>query len=208
MNLFERVPDNFFSILSSKNKEVYVDALMLLHRLFQHELNIETGVFLAELVGLLENRIYELEDDDEIPEGGLTMRGKARLILNRLVTTGWLDREDMEGSFTEVITPRDCAIQVIKLLHDLSVYQSIPDIVNEIDRKHNTYVKLSIDTIKYRMTADQSIGGKLADILKKFSTSSGILQSKAQCFFPYCRNILPLQAGSSTETIITDLYRC
>jgi len=43
MNLFETIPGNFFSVLSSRNKELYVDALMLLYRLFKYELNIETS---------------------------------------------------------------------------------------------------------------------------------------------------------------------
>jgi len=106
--------------LSSKNKEIYVDALMLLHRLFQNELNIETSDFISALVGLLENRSYELEDDDEITEGGLTLSMKARLILNRFVTTGWIERENMDGSFKEVITPRSYAIRVMQLLYDLT----------------------------------------------------------------------------------------
>lgn len=93
---------------------------MLLHKLFQYELNIESADFLSALIGLLENYAYELEEDEEAGEGGLTLSAKARLILNRLIQTGWIDREYMDGSFTEIITPRDYAITVIKLLHDLS----------------------------------------------------------------------------------------
>ena len=120
MNVFETIPGNFFSILSSKNKELYVDALMLLHRLFQYELNIETSDFIASLVGLLDNRAYEMEDDDEVAEGGLTLSAKARLILNRFISTGWVDREYIDGTFVEVITPRVYAIRVMQLLYDLS----------------------------------------------------------------------------------------
>ncbi|MDR1193977.1 MAG: DUF5716 family protein [Peptococcaceae bacterium] len=326
MNLFEIVPENFFSPLSSKNKEIYVDALMLLHKLFQYELNIETSDFLASLIDLLENRVYEIEDDDEASEGGLTLSAKARLILNRFVVAGWVDRENMDGSFTEVITPRNYAIQVMRLLYDLSdtrlreynslvfstysslkearfnqpnqmyeaiinaksntekltyelktlyhgirsylrklqgqhdvnsllrdhfdeykaladriyhpiktmdsvyrymapireiladvlgdaamldntrrramavrgyesedaagyeiltaidyvidVYQSIGGIVNEIDKKHSTYTKLSVDTIRYHMTADQTVGGKLAALLKDYAASSGVRREK------------------------------
>jgi hypothetical protein len=120
MNLFETIPGNFFSILSSKNKELYIDALMLLHDSFKFELNIETSDFIAALINLLENRFYEIEDDDEMPESGLTSNVKARFILNRFVKTGWIDRENMDGSFIEVITPRAYAIRVMQLLFDLS----------------------------------------------------------------------------------------
>lgn len=326
MNLFETIPGNFFSILSSKNKEIYVDALMLLHRLFQNELNIETSDFIPALVGLLENRVYELEDDDEITEGGLTLSGKARLILNRFVTTGWIERENMDGSFKEVITPRAHAIRVIQMLFDLTndrtkeynslvfstysglkearenqqnqmyeavlnaksnteklvyelktlyhgirgyikkiqgqrdinillrdhfdeykalvdriyhpiktmdsvyrymapimeiltgvlgipemmdqmkkraitirsyeneeeagreiinaidyvldIYRNLGTIVYEIDKKHSNYTKLSVDTIRYHMSADQTISGKLVTLLKEFTVSGDSMKVK------------------------------
>ena len=93
MNLFERVPENFFSILASKNKELYVDALMLLHKSFQYDLNIETSNYISQLIGLLDTRTYELEEDDEEVDGSPTLSIKARWILNRFVMTGWIDRE-------------------------------------------------------------------------------------------------------------------
>jgi hypothetical protein len=320
MNLFETIPGNFFSLLSSKNKEIYADALMLLHKLFQHDLNIEKSDFLSALIELIENSVYEIEVDDEEVENVSNPGTKARLILNRFIKTGWVDCEIMDGSFTEVITPKSYAIQVMRLLRDLSetrvreynslvystysglrqawdndrnqmyhavvaaksnteqltyelktlyhgirdylrkiqeqsdvnvllrdhfdeykalvdriyhpiktmdsiyrymapvreiltevlgdadmmdslrkraisvhkykndedageellsainyvldVYQSIGGIVNEIDRKHSIYTKLSIDTIRYHMTADQTIAGKLITLLKAYASAS------------------------------------
>jgi hypothetical protein len=54
----------------------------------------------------------------------------------------------------------------------LDVYQTIGKIVNEIDRKHSVYTKLSVDTIRYQMTADQTIAGKIAQILRSYSLES------------------------------------
>jgi len=326
MNLFEAIPGNFFSVLSSKNKELYADALMILNRLFHYELIIKTSDFIAALIDLLENRNYEIEEDDEITEGGLTINVKARLILSRFVKTGWVDREYMDGSFTEVITPRVYAIRVMQLLQNLSneqineynslvfstfsglkeahdnqtdqiyeavlnaksnteklvselktlyhgirsylrkiqgqkdinillrdhfdeyksladriyhpiktmdsiyrymapireiifsiqnnqeimesmrkraisirryeneeeagleiinamdyildIYQSLGNIVGEIDKKHSNYTKLSIDTIRYHMSADQTISGKLVALLKNYSISTGSKRSR------------------------------
>lgn len=319
MALFEKIPSNFFSILSSKNKELYVDALMLLNRLVKYQYNIEVSEYIAGLISLLEDRSFEPEEDDEYSEGGLSLSAKARLILNRFVTTGWVEKELMDGSFVEVIAPPDYAIATMQLLHDLNetqvkeynslvfstysslneayknqqsqmyeaimaaqanteklehelrtlyygirgyikriqgqqdinlllkehfdeykelvdrvyhpiktmdsvyryitpiseilttvlgndaimdsmraramavrrynseeeaggkiitaidyvleVYHSIGGIVNEIDKKHSMYTKLSVDAIRYRMTADQTISGKLADVLKSYGAS-------------------------------------
>lgn len=121
MNVFSVLPNNFFSPLSSKNKELYVDALMVLDRLLQYELNIHTDDYLSELVNLLENRSYTPEDDDGVSdEGSLTQMAKARLILHRFEMTGWVDREYLDGSFIEIVTPRSYAIETMKLLRDLS----------------------------------------------------------------------------------------
>ena len=317
MSLFDTIPPNFFSVLASGNKEIYVDALMLLHKQLKHELNIVDSDYIAALVELLENRTYELEEDDDVAESGFTLTSKARLILNRFVKTGWVDKETMDGSFIEVITPRPYAIATMRLLHDLEetqvkeysslvfstysslkearenqqtqmyeaimtakantdqllyelktlyhgirgymrriqgqhnvnkllsdhfdeykeladriyhpiktmdsvyrymapireiliavlgddelmesvgkralavrkygseeearsiiiaaidyvmdTYQSIGNIVNEIDKKHSTYTKLSVDTIRYQMSADQTIAGKLAQALKTYA---------------------------------------
>ncbi|ASA22374.1 Wadjet anti-phage system protein JetA family protein [Paenibacillus donghaensis] len=325
MSIFDTIPENFFSVLASGNKEIYVDALMLLHQMFKYELNIRVDDYISSLIAQIEDKSFMLEEDDEVTEVSLTPNVKARLILNRLVKTGWVDKEFLDGSFIEIITPRDYAIKVMKLLSELSdqtlheynslvfatysglkqaknehqgqmyeavlsaktnteqltyelkrlyhgirsylrriqeqsevnvllknhfeeykrmsdsiyhpiktmdsihrymvpiqeiltdiladeelmdgmrsramtirkyenddeagqeiissidyvldVYQSIGGIVNEIDRKHSTYTKSSIEKIQYLMTADQSIKGKLVELLKAYSNSSDTKRS-------------------------------
>ena len=119
MKLFDVVPGNFFSVLSSGNRVIYYDALMILHDMFRYELNIRLNDYLASLISILEDRAFELEEGDE-PEGNLTLSGRARIILNRLIKTGWVDREYLDNSFVEIITPRNYAIPVLKLLSEMS----------------------------------------------------------------------------------------
>lgn len=326
MSLFATIPGSFFSVLSSGNKEIYLDAIMLLHQMFKYELNIRVDDYLTSLIAQIEDKEFTPEADDDATEGSLTPNVKARLILNRLVKTGWVDKEFLDGSFIEIITPRDYAIQVMKLLSELNdhtlheynslvfatysslkqakeehrgqmyeavlsakanterltfelkslyhgirsylrriqeqsdvnillknhfeeykrmsdriyhpiktmdsihrymapiqgilsdvladeelmdnmrsramtirkyesheeasqeiitlidyvldVYQSVGGIVNEIDRKHSTYTKSSIDKIQYLMTADQSIKGKLVELLKGYAQSTNTARSK------------------------------
>ena len=40
MKVFEIVPADFFSVLVSPNREIYVEALMKLYEMFQNEINI------------------------------------------------------------------------------------------------------------------------------------------------------------------------
>jgi hypothetical protein len=127
MNLFSLIPGNFFSLLASGNREIYFDALMLLNDYLKNDLNIKVDDYIASLIALLEDRNFIPEEEDESPgdpevtagDGRLPSNVKAHLILKRLVDTGWIDREYMDGSFTDILTPRDYAIRVMQLLDEL-----------------------------------------------------------------------------------------
>jgi hypothetical protein len=125
MNLFQLIPANFFSLLASSNREIYFDALMLLNSFLKNELNIRVDDYIASLISLIEDRAYivEAEDDEadagEDAAGGLSPSAKARLILARIVKTGWVDREYMDGAFIEIITPRDYSIKMMQVLDEL-----------------------------------------------------------------------------------------
>jgi hypothetical protein len=127
VNIFSLIPGNFFSILASGNREIYFDALMLLNDYLKQSLNIAVSDYIASLIALIEDRNFIVEKEDESPDmpdavegqGGLNAHTKARLILARMVRTGWVDREVMDGSFTEIITPRDYAIRMMQLLDEM-----------------------------------------------------------------------------------------
>ncbi|MDR2343953.1 MAG: DUF5716 family protein [Spirochaetaceae bacterium] len=127
MNIFSLIPGNFFSILSSGNREIYFDALMLLNEYLKHDLNIPVSDYTASLASRIEYRNFIVEKEDESPdipdavagEGALNSHTKARLILARIVKTGWADRETADGSFIEIITPRDYAIRMMQLLDEM-----------------------------------------------------------------------------------------
>jgi hypothetical protein len=127
VNIFSLVPGNFFSILASGNREIYFDALMLLNEYLKQNLNIPVSDYISSLTGLLEDRNFIIEQEDESPDvpetaegqGGYSSNAKAHLILNRIVKTGWADREILDGSFVEIITPRDYAIRMMQLLDEM-----------------------------------------------------------------------------------------
>lgn len=119
MAVFDVLPSNFFSVLVSTNREIYVEALLLLHQMFQFELNIRVDDYISALISLQEDKDFTPEEDDEITEGSLTFSGKARLILGRFIKTGWVEKEFLDGSFIEIITPQPYAIPVMKLLSKL-----------------------------------------------------------------------------------------
>lgn len=119
LSVFDIIPSNFFSVLVSGNREIYVEALLLLHQMFKFELNIRVDDYISSLISLQEDKEFNPEDDDELPDGSLTPSSKARLILNRFIKTGWVEKEFLDGSFIEIITPRPYAISVMKLLSEI-----------------------------------------------------------------------------------------
>lgn len=121
MKVFDVIPADFFSVLVSPNREIYVDALMKLYEMFNSEINIKLKEYLNEIVLLLEDREYLIEDNDADEVEGLdSPRGKARLIERRFEKTGWIEREFLDGSFVEIITPNPYSIMVMRMLKALT----------------------------------------------------------------------------------------
>ena len=138
MKLFSKIPDRFFSVLASGNKELYVQALFVLRQAFKTELVIRRDELTAMLMDALEADILEADFSEEAEEEGdlregeaNNLSGKARLLLRRLQETGWIETEYESGTFQENITIPDYAILVMNLLYDLS---------QERVREYNSYV--------------------------------------------------------------------
>lgn len=80
---------------------------------------------------------------------------------DRAVAIKRYDSEDQAQ--TEIVSAID---------YVLDAYASVGGIISEIDRKHSTYTKSSIEKIQYLMTADQTIKGKLVDVLQAYGEGS------------------------------------
>ena len=139
MSLFQIVPDNFFSILASQNKEIYLLALMVLRRCYRQELSIRKTDYIAELAGELSRRSIDMAPEDEgLPENS-GYSGQAHFLLRKLVVTGWVD-EEMEGtSFDDTLVIPDYAAKFLNLFHELTTDQH---------REYNKYVFSTYSVLK------------------------------------------------------------
>ena len=139
MLLFGKIPDKFFTILTSSKKELYVQALFVLRQAFRTELVIGRETLTSMIMESLETDIMEADFSEEEQESGEAVRdmdggglsAKAHLLVRRLLQTGWVETEYERGTFDENITIPDYAISVINLLYDLS---------QEKVREYNSYV--------------------------------------------------------------------
>ena len=128
MNLFEKLPDNFFSILSSRNKNVYGIALVTLYEaLTMYRARIRKNDYLDLLKSRSGDDVVKLTfDDEEQDEQRLfasyepTLANKANFILKRLVDTGWVYIDyDIKNGAEYLLLP-SYSINMLKLIYQFS----------------------------------------------------------------------------------------
>lgn len=146
MRLFDTVPDNFFSILSSKNKEIYALALnVLFQSLETEEMSIKKQDFLRVLKETATDIIMGLDLESEGAEDDAltnpTLPSRAAFILRRLEETGWIDIQMNNETFEEYIVLPTYSITILNALKELTkesdaMYNSLV---------HSTYSELRLE---------------------------------------------------------------
>lgn len=147
MRLFTLLPDNFFSILSSKNKDIYAEALLVLyHSLQTDELAIKKSDFIRTLRDKYRDILLALdlkeeddvleEDNDEIKQDELP--SKAAFVVRRLEECGWIDVEIDPTSFDEYLALPNYTIAFLTLLDELTS----DDSGEYVSLVHSTYTEL------------------------------------------------------------------
>ena len=142
MNLFDKIPENFFSILVSKNKNIYIDALFVLREAFKQEMTISRENIISRLINNLEEEFYkeDFSEEDEAHElKDNNVSSKAYFLLRKLKWAGWLEFEMQRDSFEEYIIIPDYAIKFIDLLYS---------IVEEKQVEYNSYVFATYSSLK------------------------------------------------------------
>jgi len=120
MNIFDVVPQELFSLLSSPNKAVYSDALLVLYDAFQENLKIPRDTLFSMIRSRLENAlIYSSFEDEGIEEEeSRDLSGKSRFLIRKLKEKGWVDIE-RDDDFVEFIIIPEFSIKIIELLKSL-----------------------------------------------------------------------------------------
>ncbi len=142
MNLFDKIPENFFSILVSKNKNIYIEALFVLGEAFKQEMFISRENIIARLINNLEesfNREDFSEDDKANELKDSNVSSKAYFLLRKLKWAGWIEFEMQRDSFEEFIILPDYSIKFINLLISL---------VEEKQVEYNSYVFATYSGLK------------------------------------------------------------
>lgn len=125
MELFDKIPERFFSVLTSSKTPLYIQALFVIKKAFDSELFIKNDELVSMLIDQMETSFQDADFTEEENENqgfiiDTGVSGKIRLLLRRLKVTGWIDTRMAKDSFDEEVFLPDYAIKTIDLLLDLS----------------------------------------------------------------------------------------
>ena len=132
-HLFDRINLNFFSVLSSPNKRIYVDCIFIIYNSvdsledsFQGDRDFIVGKLIDYFddAGYVELSGDDPDDNDEIKEVARTSRQKANYVINVLKNAGWLGEEEL-GDYKVSLNFFDYAIKIIDCLESIRENKSI-----------------------------------------------------------------------------------
>ena len=146
MNFFNKIPDNFFSILSSNNKNVYGIALVTLFdclTLYRNRIRKSDYLDLLKSRGENEINLFKIDADEFLDTSLLvepTLAGKANLIVRRLVDTGWIMIDtDLKTGCEYILLPS----------YSFSMLKIIYEFVSDNQSKYISYVHSTFADLQY-----------------------------------------------------------
>ena len=161
MNIFDIVPKQFFSVLSSKNQRVYVSCILELFKVYEQGsiLGIDKSIARQAIIDYLDINPLdeELEEESEEEETLITNRDRANQILRRLEECEWIDI-DVNNDYEEILNFRDYSITVIEALKEIgddSYYGEDNEVHEFRGYIYTVYTLLSNNQGEYALTLDQ-----------------------------------------------------
>lgn len=136
MDLFDIIPDNFFSILSSKNKKLYLSCLIESFKIYEMGsiLGIDKKDLVDELTHFLDTTSYQFDSDDEtsleldepdedVVEAKTNSRSLAYFVLRKFEECGWI-YIDVNSDYQEILNFTDAGITITEALMQINpIYQ-------------------------------------------------------------------------------------
>ncbi len=122
MELFDVIPENFFSILSSKNKKLYSACAMQAFQIYETGsiLGVDKKLIVDELTLFLEDNEELMNEEvcELLPEENNDKRELANFVLRRLEECGWI-YVDLTQDYVEILNFTDTAITIIEALYQI-----------------------------------------------------------------------------------------
>lgn len=133
MDLFDMVPDNFFSILSSKNKKLYLACLIESFKVYEMGsiLGIDKRALADELTHYLEKSQFKFDSsedeienelvDEDVLEAKASLRSLAYYVLRKFEECGWI-YIDVNSDYQEILNFTDAGITIIEAIMQINPF--------------------------------------------------------------------------------------
>ncbi len=119
MDYFGMIPDNFFSLLASKNKRIYLACILQSFKTYETGsiLGIEKKIIVDDLIHMLEHTsyLYDVEDEEDEESNPQSKRDLVNYILRRMEECGWI-YIDVTNDYEEILNFSDMAIIICEAL--------------------------------------------------------------------------------------------
>lgn len=119
MDVFKVIPQNFFSLLNSKNQAIYVRCIFAVYKAYEQGSILGMDKSVAQQAVIDELDLMAEDIEIEGIEESLNNRDKANAILRRMEECEWIDI-DINNDYVEILNFRDYAITIIQALKSIS----------------------------------------------------------------------------------------
>ncbi len=140
MDFFGMIPDNFFSLLASKNKRIYLASIIQSFKTYETGsiLGIEKKIVADDLVNYLDNSsyLYDIEDEEDEESNPQSKRELANYILRRMEECGWI-YIDVTNDYEEILNFSDIAITICEAL--ITAYPMVADSYGDENESYEFY---------------------------------------------------------------------
>ena len=118
-HLFDRMHENFFSVLSSPNRNTYIDCIFIIYNAIdtiEDAFQGDRDFIVSKLVDYFDDQQTDDFEDMDEDEQSNTSRQKALHVINVLKKNGWIGEEEL-GDYKTSLNLFDYSIQVIDVLY-------------------------------------------------------------------------------------------
>ena len=195
-HLFDTIHPNFFSVLASPNKKVYVDCILIIYHAIdsiEDAFQGDRDYIVSKLIDYFDDQPTEAFSDTEIDEQTNTSRQKAIHVINVLKKTGWLGEEEL-GDYRTSLNLFDYTIQMIDALENM-MYHNHNEYTGEI---YAVYSLLSSFNLEEGIGILEQSYQKTDDILRK-------LKSLKANIYRYYYDITKKQSKNDLQKLLEKL---
>lgn len=166
MELFDAIPASLFTVLTSKNRDTYASALLVMRKTFTQDVMVEKEVLISHLANTLQKDLLDIDvsvEEGYTEESIKDANALARFIVKRFKDTGWIDTEYARGTrLQEFVTLPPYSLKLLDLLNSLCS-EEVAEYDAFMYSMYSSLISADNDYRDYRYTAITSVYEKIQE---------------------------------------------